>query len=124
MAQPKILIIDDSLSIRRTVAAALAARGYEVIEAVDGEDGRLKIAEHADLAAVVCDVNMPRLDGLSMMERVLADPVSSKLPFLMLTTEGEPAMVQRARTAGARGWIVKPFHPDLLVAAVRRVATG
>ncbi len=117
----KILIIDDSQAVRLSVRAALVDAGFAVIEAGDGEEGRKTIREHDDLGLVLCDVNMPRMDGLSMLELVKSDPQHASLPILMLTTEGEPSMVRRARDAGARGWIVKPFEAEALVTAVRRV---
>lgn len=122
MTQPTILIIDDSQAIRLAVRSALSPAGFAIIEAGDGEQGREVIASRSDISLVLCDVNMPRLNGLSMVELIKADPHHAELPVVMLTTEGEPAMVRRARAAGARGWIVKPFKDDVLVATVRRLA--
>lgn len=124
MTNPKVLIVDDSQAVRTSVREALTQAGFDVVEAVDGEEGRRLIRDISDLALVLCDVNMPRMDGLSMLELVKSDPIHAHLPVLMLTTEGEPALVRRARDAGAKGWIVKPFQPDLLVNAVRRVASA
>jgi len=113
----KVLIVDDSPSIRKEVAQALTKEGYTVVEAVDGADGIVKIgAEHP--AAVICDVNMPRMNGLEMLETIRRQPEHATLPVVMLTSEGQPALIERAKRAGARGWIVKPFRTDLLVAAV------
>ncbi|NOY26405.1 MAG: response regulator [Oligoflexia bacterium] len=122
MNQPRILIIDDSKAIRLAVRSTLSRAGFDVIEARDGEQGREIITSQSDISLVLCDVNMPRLNGLSMVELIKADPSHAELPVVMLTTEGEPAMVRRARAAGARGWIVKPFKDDVLVATVRRLA--
>lgn len=121
MAQDKILIIDDSQAVRMAVGSALREAGYLVIEAADGEEGRTRIHENADLVMVLCDVNMPRMDGLSMLELVKADPRYAELPILMLTAEGEPELVRRARDHGARGWIVKPLQEGLLLSTVRRL---
>jgi len=124
MTCPTILIIDDSQAIRLAVREVLGQAGFTICEAADGEEGRRVIEERDDISLVLCDVNMPRMDGLSMLEMVKADPRNAELPILMLTTEGEPGMVRRARDAGARGWIVKPFQPELLLTAVRRLAVS
>jgi two-component system chemotaxis response regulator CheY len=113
----KVLIVDDSPSVRKEVAQALLKVGYEVVEAVDGADGIAKIDKEQP-CAVICDVNMPRMNGLDMLETIRREPKHAKLPVVMLTSEGQPALIERAKRAGARGWLVKPFRTDLLVAAV------
>jgi two-component system chemotaxis response regulator CheY len=115
----KILVIDDSETIRQQVKQALAATGYEIIEAVDGIDGLEKMRAVADLDMALCDVNMPRMNGLDMIAEVQRS--GSKIPILILTTEGQPSLIRRARESGAKGWIVKPFKPELLVAAVTKL---
>jgi two-component system, chemotaxis family, chemotaxis protein CheY len=122
MGNRKILVVDDSTSVRQQVAAALSSAGFDVLEAVDGIDGVDIIAKTADLSAVICDVNMPRMSGLDLLERVRADSKNARLPILMLTTEGQPALIQRAKQGGARGWIIKPFKAELLVATVKKLA--
>lgn len=117
-----ILVVDDSEVVRQQVAAALGAAGYDVVEACDGMAGAEAIESRDDLAAVICDINMPRLNGIEMLTRVKADPKYTALPVVMLTTEGQPALIRRAKEVGAKGWIVKPFDPTLLVSAVRRLA--
>ena len=112
----KILVIDDSETIRQQVKQALASTGYEIVEAVDGVDGLEKARAMSDLDMALCDVNMPRMSGLDMIAEL--QRTGSKLPILMLTTEGQPSLIKRARESGAKGWIVKPFKPELLVAAV------
>lgn len=121
----KILVIDDSDTVRQQVRQALSTAGYEVVEAVDGMDGLEKLGSTPDLAMALCDVNMPRMSGLELIAE--AQRIGNTLPILMLTTEGQPSLIKRARDAGARGWIVKPFKPELLLAAVHRLlqpATG
>jgi two-component system chemotaxis response regulator CheY len=118
----KVMVVDDSRTVRLEVGIALTAAGYEVIEAADGVEGASKIEQHRDLAVVLCDVNMPRMNGLDMLSAVKKDPRNADLPVLMLTTEGQPAMIARAKAAGAKGWIVKPFKPELLLSAVRKLA--
>jgi two-component system chemotaxis response regulator CheY len=115
----KVLVIDDSDTIRQQVKHALAATGYQIIEAVDGVDGLEKLRTITDLDMALCDVNMPRMSGLEMIAE--AQRGGSKVPILMLTTEGQPALIRRARESGAKGWIVKPFKPELLVAAVMKL---
>jgi two-component system chemotaxis response regulator CheY len=116
----RILVVDDSPTIRQQVSLALRQAGFEVQEAVDGVDALTQLATPA--AAMICDVNMPRMNGLELLEKLRADNRCPTMPILMLTTEGEPALVERAKKAGAKGWIVKPFKADLLVAAVKRLA--
>lgn len=116
----KVIIVDDSRTARMQVKNTLAGESFEVIEAVDGQDGLTKIAANDDASLVLCDVNMPVLGGLEMLEAV-APEVRARMTFLMLTTEAEPRLVQRAKTFGAKGWIVKPFKPELLVAAVKKL---
>ena len=115
----KVLVIDDSETIRQQVKQALAATGYEIIEAVDGIDGLEKLRAVTDLDIALCDVNMPRMNGLDMIAEV--QRTGPKIPILMLTTEGQPSLIKRARESGAKGWIVKPFKPELLVAAVTKL---
>ncbi len=117
----KILIIDDSATVRNQVRAALVGNGFEILEAADGVEGLSAIVEQPDLAAVVCDVNMPRMGGLQMLELAKAKGLLATLPVVMLTTEGQPALVQQAKALGAKGWIVKPFKPELLVLTMRKL---
>jgi two-component system, chemotaxis family, chemotaxis protein CheY len=117
----KILVVDDSATVRQQVGLALTQAGFEVVEAVDGMDGVSKLGETVGIALVICDVNMPRMNGLEMIERVHADSKFAAIPIVMLTTEGQPDMVDRAKKAGAKGWIVKPFKAELLVAAAKKL---
>jgi two-component system, chemotaxis family, chemotaxis protein CheY len=117
----RVLIVDDSATIRQQVRFALTQAGFEVVEAVDGEDGVTKIRADATLSAVICDINMPKKSGLELIEEIKAGGPNSGVPIVMLTTEGQPALVQRAKAAGAKGWIVKPFKPNLLVAALEKL---
>ena len=114
----KILVVDDSLTVRAQVCAALTGGGFDVVEATDGADALSKVASHGDLALVICDVNMPNMDGIEFLEKI----PPRALPVLMLTTEGQVALMERAKRAGAKGWMVKPFKPGLLLAAARKLA--
>lgn len=117
----KVLIIDDSSSVRRQVAGALTTAGFQVLEASDGIDGAEKIRTQNDLALVICDVNMPRMDGLAMLDSLSAEIARRQLPVVMLTTEGQPEAMARAKKSGAKGWIVKPFKEHLLLGAVQKL---
>ena len=117
----KVMIIDDSRTIREQVAAALTPAGFEVVQAEDGQQGLDKITGSSDLALVFCDLNMPRMDGLEMLEQVRRSEKTSLPPIVMLTTEGRTDLVEKAKRAGARGWLVKPFQADHLVAVARKL---
>ncbi|AXJ95032.1 MULTISPECIES: response regulator [unclassified Sphingomonas] len=115
-----IMTVDDSPSMRMLLRAALTDLGYQVLEAEDG----VHALERLDGAApdlLITDINMPRLDGFGLIEKVREQDRHRNLPILVLTTESSDEKKQRARSAGATGWIVKPFHPEKLAAAIRRV---
>jgi two-component system chemotaxis response regulator CheY len=117
----KIVVVDDSDTARQQVCLALAGAGYEMVEGVDGCDGIDKIASNPDAALIICDVNMPNMGGLDMLEALRRDHPAVQVPIIMLTTEGQLELVQRAKLSGARGWIVKPFKPHMFLAAVRKI---
>jgi two-component system chemotaxis response regulator CheY len=124
MPKKRVLVVDDSATVRREVTAVLTPVGFDVLEAEDGEAGAAVIESHPDLSVVICDVNMPRMNGIQMVQRIKAEPSHSQLPILMLTSEGDPGLIKQAKAAGARGWVVKPFNPTHLVAAVQKLAGG
>jgi two-component system, chemotaxis family, chemotaxis protein CheY len=117
----KILIVDDSDTIRQQVGITLAQAGYEVLEAQDGVEGLSTIGAARDIALVICDINMPNMGGIEMLTAVKADTKNANLPVLMLTTEAKAELIQQAKRIGAKGWVVKPFKPDQLAAAVRKI---
>ena len=118
----KVLIVDDSRTIRQQVSFTLTKGGYEVVEAEDGVQGLAKLrAENGTIAMIISDVNMPNMDGLEMVENISKDASIKKVPIVMLTTEGNGEMITRAKQAGAKGWLVKPFEPDQLIAAVNKL---
>lgn len=117
----KVLVVDDSATVRQQVRLALEHAGFNVVEAVDGKDGLEKIETTADIRMVICDVNMPRMNGLEMLEAVKAAGKYDALPIIMLTTEGQLELIQRAKAAGAKGWIIKPFKAHLLVQSVEKL---
>ena len=118
----KIIVIDDSSTVREQVGSALAEAGYQILEAADGVQGLQVVEQNSDAALVICDINMPAMGGLELLARVKAGGKSAALPIVMLTTEGDPALIKQAKAAGAKAWIVKPFRRDLLVATVRKLA--
>jgi two-component system chemotaxis response regulator CheY len=115
-----ILAVDDSRSLRQMVTFSLKAAGYQVTEAVDGVDA-LELAQNQVFDLVLTDQNMPRMDGLTLIENLRALPRYQKTPILMLTTESGDDMKAKGRSAGATGWLVKPFDPDRLIAVVNKV---
>jgi two-component system chemotaxis response regulator CheY len=117
----KVIVIDDSQTIRDQVGTTLRQAGYDILEAVDGVDGEEAIQRAPDASLVICDVNMPKRNGLELLELLRKDDRFKTLPVVMLTTEGQPQLIERARKSGAKGWLVKPFKADLLLAAVRKL---
>jgi two-component system chemotaxis response regulator CheY len=115
-----ILAVDDSASIREMVSFTLRGAGYEVIEAVDGQDG-LEKAKANTVSLVLTDHNMPRMDGLTLIRTLRALPGYRTAPILMLTTESGADMKSKGKAAGATGWLVKPFDPSRLIDVVKKV---
>jgi two-component system chemotaxis response regulator CheY len=114
-----ILVIDDSLMVRQQVSRALGGAGFSIVEACDGLDAHQKLASHSEIRLIVCDVNMPRMNGIEFLEKLSA--IGAAIPVVMLTTEGQPELIQRAKACGAKGWIVKPFKPEMLIAAAKKL---
>jgi two-component system chemotaxis response regulator CheY len=115
-----ILTVDDSASMRQMVVFTLKGAGYNVVEAADGVQA-LAIAKKQSFDLVITDVNMPNMDGISLIRELRALPAFKFTPLLMLTTESSPEKKQQGKAAGATGWIVKPFNPDQLVKTVQKV---
>ena len=116
----RILSVDDSSSVRQMVSFTLRKAGYEVVEAVDGQDALAKIG-HDKLDMIITDLNMPNMDGIQLITAVRKLPNYSFLPILMLTTESQAEKKDAGRKAGATGWIVKPFNAEQLVAVVQKL---
>jgi two-component system, chemotaxis family, chemotaxis protein CheY len=117
----RILTVDDSASMRALLLHSLSECGFDVAQAVDGEDA-LEWLTANEVDVVITDINMPRLDGFGLIERLRGGNLHRDKPILVLTTESSDEKKQRARDAGATGWIVKPFDAAKLASAVRRVA--
>lgn len=115
-----ILAVDDSASIRQMVSFTLKGGGYEVTEAIDGQDG-LNKAKAKSFNLVLTDQNMPNMDGLTLIKNLRTLPQYRTVPVLMLTTESGEAMKAQGKAAGATGWLVKPFDPQKLLEVVKKV---
>jgi two-component system, chemotaxis family, chemotaxis protein CheY len=116
----KILTVDDSISMRQMISFTLRENGYEVTEAIDGQDGIAK-AETQAFDLIFTDQNMPNIDGITLIQMLRNLPQHEKTPILMLTTEASDEMKKLGRAAGATGWLVKPFDPEKLLAVVKKV---
>lgn len=118
---PKVVIIDDSEVLRLQLRSLLEENGYEVLEAFDGMEGVDCVMKNPDAKLIICDVNMPRLDGLSMCEILHKDNKTNHIPIFMLTTEASLEMKARGKSVGVRAWLTKPFSPDRLISAVNKI---
>ena len=112
------MVVDDSAMLRRQVGMALIAAGYTTCEAADGVEALTKLA---GVALVVCDVNMPRMNGIELLVELSRDPKNALIPVVMLTTEGHPELIQRAKALGAKGWLMKPCKPAMLLATASKL---
>ena len=119
---PKMLAVDDSMSVRKMVEFALKSKGHTVLTATDGAEA-LEALEREQFDLLVLDINMPRLDGLSLLEIIREREEWADLPVLMLTTEGQEADRDRALALGATGYMVKPFRPTELLEHVAELLT-
>jgi len=117
----RILTIDDSKTIRDMLMFTLAEAGFEVLQAVDGQDG-LDVLGKERVDVVITDINMPRMDGYEVIRQMRSNSAHKATPILVLTTESEADKRNLARMAGATGWMVKPFDPDRLIATINKVA--
>lgn len=115
-----VLTVDDSITIRQMVKYSLESAGYEVVEAVDGQDGVNK-AKSKTFDLILTDQNMPNMDGITLIKTLRAVPQYRSTPILMLTTEAGDAMKAQGKAAGATGWLVKPFDPSKLLELVKKV---
>ena len=116
----RVMTVDDSATVRETLETTLTQAGYNVVEAVDGQDALGKWeAQNVDM--LVTDLNMPNLDGINLIREIRQKPGYRFMPIIMLTTEAQPEMKEAGKQAGASGWIIKPFKPEQLLAVVRMV---
>jgi two-component system chemotaxis response regulator CheY len=117
----RILTIDDSKTMRDMLMLTLSDAGYDVLQAVDGQDG-IEVLGDRKVDVVITDINMPKMDGYAVIRNLRANPIHKSTPILVLTTESDTEKKNLARDAGATGWMVKPFDPDQLVATIRKVS--
>ncbi|WP_022962023.1 response regulator [Halopseudomonas pelagia] len=115
-----ILVVDDSATVRDAVAAFLRQNNLTVITANDGREGLQQLQRYANIKLVICDVNMPHMDGLTMAEKSRSE-LRCNVPIIMLTTESCPKMKERGKAAGVKGWIVKPFNGPGIIGAIHKL---
>ncbi|MGK0289712.1 MAG: two-component system chemotaxis response regulator CheY [bacterium] len=115
-----ILIIDDSASIRKVVNLTLTISKYNVVEAINGQDALEKLAEQR-VHLIICDVNMPIMDGITFLKEMKKHPRFKFTPVIMLTTESQESKKLEGKAAGAKAWMVKPFKPEQLLAAISKL---
>ena len=120
----KVLIVDDSPTVRQQVTAALVPAGFDVLDAQDGSEGLAQLRAHPDLALVFCDMNMPGMSGLELLEVANKEALPPLPPIIMLTSEGRADLISRAKQAGATGWLIKPVEPEQLAAIARKITGG
>ena len=116
----KILVVDDAATMRQMVCFTLRRGGFEPIEAVNGQDALNKL-ESGPVDMIITDLNMPVMDGITLIQNVRKMPSMKSKPILMLTTEGLASKKEQGKVAGATGWIVKPFDPDKLLQTLAKV---
>lgn len=115
-----ILIVDDSASLRQVINITLSSAGYEVVEACDGIDALSKL-DGRKFHLIISDVNMPNMDGITLVQEVKKKPEYKFTPIIMLTTESQEEKKAQGQAAGARAWVVKPFQPAQMLAAVSKL---
>jgi two-component system chemotaxis response regulator CheY len=115
----RILVVDDSETVRAQLKKDLASKGHEVTEAADGELGLQAYDKSGGVDLIICDVNMPKMDGLTMCSKLATK--GNKAPIFMLTTEGSETMKTQAKSFGVRAWIIKPYVAEKLLMAVEKV---
>ncbi|MGZ5052684.1 MAG: response regulator [Methylobacter sp.] len=118
----KVLVVDDSSTVRDEVGGFLKKNGLDVITAVDGKDGLGKLKADPGIKLVVSDVNMPNMDGLTMVEKIRGELGNSSVNVIMLTTESNPSMKERGKAAGVKGWIVKPFKGESVIETFKKLS--
>lgn len=118
----RVLVVDDSSTVRDEVAGFLKKSGLDVATAIDGRDGLVKLKADPQIKLVVTDVNMPNMDGLTMVEKIRGELGNKTVNIVMLTTENSPIMKERGKAAGVKGWIVKPFKGEAVLATFKKLA--
>lgn len=120
----KILVVDDSETLRLQLGDVLQKAGHSVVFGVDGADGIAKAKANSDVQLIISDYNMPEVDGLTMLRKIRELPGYAEKPSFMLTTEASPGLKALGKECGVKAWIVKPFTPDKLLMAVTKIVGG
>lgn len=117
----KVLIVDDSDSLRSQLKKVLQGASLDVVEAADGQLGLAALNSNTDVKLIICDVNMPNMDGITMCTKVSEDPKFNSIPIFMLTTETNTDMKEKGKQVGVKAWITKPYQDDKLLLAVKKM---
>lgn len=117
----RILIVDDSETVRVQLRKLLEANGHTVSEETDGQNGLDRLRADGQVDLIICDVNMPNMDGLTMVSHARQLESLSSVPIFMLTTESSPELKTKGKAAGVRAWVLKPFQPETLLTAIGKV---
>ena len=117
----KVLVVDDSATVRNEVSTFLQNNGVSVSTASDGIDGLSKLRLDSEIKLVILDVNMPNMDGLTMAEKVKTELSNTNVNIIMLTTENDPTLKQRGKGVGVKGWIVKPFNGNAVIGGIKKL---
>ena len=120
----EILLVDDSAAIRNEVADFLKKNSFNVVTANDGSDGLNKMKADRNIKLVISDVNMPVMDGLTMVEKIRSELGNNGVHVIMLTTENDPSMKARGKAAGVKGWIVKPFNGANAIGVIQKLVNS
>jgi two-component system, chemotaxis family, chemotaxis protein CheY len=116
----KIMIVDDSTTIRKIVGIVLEKENYQFIEAKNGVDALEKIKTEK-IGLIICDINMPEMDGITFLKKAKENEMSKHTPFIMLTTEAGDAKIAEGKKAGAKAWLIKPFKPEQLIDTIKKL---
>jgi two-component system chemotaxis response regulator CheY len=119
-----ILLVDDSSTIRDEVSTFLHRKGLSVVTAINGEDGLAKFKADPEIKLIVVDINMPTMDGMTMVETIRNELANSTVHIVMLTTDNDAAMRERGKTVGLTGWIIKPFNGEKVLEVFRLLTSG
>lgn len=117
----KILVVDDSSIIRKSVMQSLIDFDYEILEAPNGEKGLELAKDNPDLSLIISDINMPEMNGIEMIEAIGVDQQTSSIPVMVLSSEGGSELIAKAKTLGVKGWLVKPFNSAQLQEIVKKL---
>ena len=117
----KVIIVDDSQTLRAQVKYHLEGHGFKIVEAVDGIDGYEKISSNRDASIIIVDLNMPGMHGLTLLQKLKDDNICNDVPKFVLTTESDEKSKNTARAIGVAAWFLKPFNPEKLIGACERV---